>query len=127
MKIKEMRPKQVIWMTESDSLSEAAKCLADEEIGAVLIESASGPVGVFSERDLARAVADEVDLASTPVDEYMTRSPVEVTLESPVTEAIAAMNEFAVRHVVVCDGDDEVGMISARDILRVLQDAGLAV
>ena len=127
MKIKELHPKPIIWMTQSETLAAAAKCLAAEEIGALLIENSSGPVGMFSERDLARAVADDADLARTPVDEYMTESPVEIDLDAPLSDAIAAMNEFAVRHVVVCDGDDEIGMISVRDILKVLVGEELAV
>lgn len=126
MKIRDLHPKRIIWTTDSETLAAAARRLVDEDIGALLVESGSGPVGVFSEKDLARAVADGADLEATPVDEYMTQSPIEIALDAPISDAVAAMNEFGVRHVVVMDGDFEVGMISVRDILKVFPAPSLA-
>lgn len=121
MKVRELNPKRIVWTVESESLSDAAKRLVEEDIGALLIENGSGPVGVLSEKDFVRAIADGADLELTPVDEYMTASPVEISLDAPLSDVIAAMNEFGVRHIVVLDDGDEVGMVSARDVLRALE------
>jgi len=120
MRIEELKPREAITVEPSESLLEAAKHLADDDIGALIVFSSRGPVGVFSERDLARAVADEVDVTFAQVGDYMTESPITVDLRSGLGDAIAKMNDFGVRHVVVTDENDVVGMVSMRDLVALL-------
>ena len=120
MKVKELKPRRIIDVAKEDSLREAARHLADDDIGALAIFDSHGPAGVLSERDLARAVADEVDLDRTPVEDYMTSSPVLVEADSAIGDAIARLNEYGVRHLLVDEQGDIVGMISMRDIVRLL-------
>jgi CBS domain-containing protein len=63
----------VVGVEEGDSLQVAAKRLADEEVGALAVFGPSGMKGVFSERDLARAVSDGVEVDEIPVGEYIPR------------------------------------------------------
>ena len=72
----DLHPRSIIDISKEDSLREAARHLADDDIGALAIFDATGPAGVLSERDLARAVADEADLDETPVEDYMTDAPI---------------------------------------------------
>lgn len=120
MRIADLKPREAITVTPGESLLEAAKHLADDDVGALIVFSPSGALGVFSERDLARAVADEVDVSVAQVGDYMTESPISVDLGSGLGDAIAKMNEFGVRHVVVTDENDVVGMISMRDLVALL-------
>jgi CBS domain-containing protein len=120
MKIAELKPRSAISVTEGDSLRFAAKHLADDEIGVLIVFDARGPAGIFSERDLVRAVADGADLDDEPVDEYMTKAPVSVDENSGLGDAIAKMNEFGVRHLLVLEEKEVVGVISVRDILALL-------
>jgi len=76
--------------------------------------------GIFSERDLSRAVADGVDLDEAEVCEYMTLAPVTVDTDSYLGEVIADMNEFAIRHVVVMKDGEPLGMVSMRDVVALL-------
>lgn len=63
-------------------------------------------MGVVSERDIVRAVADGCDLDETEVCEYMTDAPVVAEEDSVIGDAIAKMNGSGIRHVVVIsDGD----------------------
>ena len=68
-------------------------------------------------------MADGADLDEEPLDEYMTEAPVTVPYSSGLGEAIAKMNEYGVRHLVVVDGRDVIGMISMRDLLVLLGTA----
>ena len=120
MRIRDLKPRDPIGVSASESLRGAAKYLADDEIGILVVWGARGAVGVFSERDLARAIADGVDLDITPVDEYMTESPVVVKLDDPLGEAISKMNEFGMRHVVVVDDSMVCGVSSMRDVIGLL-------
>ena len=123
MMIKELKPRMPVIITKSESLSSAAKLLADEDIGALVVYEPQGLAGILSERDIVRAVADGCDLIGTEVCEYMTEAPV-VTEESAVTgDAIAKMNGSGICHVVVISDGGLTGMISMRDVVALLGTA----
>lgn len=120
MKVRELQPRNVVTVSRGETMRGAAKLLSDDDIGALLVIGSTGLEGVFSERDLCRAVADGIDLDEIEVEEYMTSAPVTVDNDDYLGEAIAEMNEFGIRHVVVMDGDEALGMISMRDIVALL-------
>jgi CBS domain-containing protein len=117
MRISDLDPRSAITVMRGESLRGAAKLLADDDIGALVVFSPNGLAGIFSERDLARAVADEADLDEEQVEDYMTDAPVTVANKDEIRAAIKKMNEFSVRHLVVVDEEDVVGMVSVRDLL----------
>lgn len=120
MRVSELRPRDVVQVSRGESLRGAAKLLSDDDIGALLVMGATDLDGVFSERDLCRAVADGVDLDDAEVVEYMTAAPVTIDNAGYIGEAIAEMNEFGIRHVVVTEDGAPLGMISMRDIVALL-------
>lgn len=120
MKIKELEPRMPITITKSESLESAAHLLTDEEIGALVVYEPQGLVGMLSERDIVRAVADGCDLASTEVCEYMTDSPVVTDEDALIGEAVAKMNDAGIRHLVVTSGNDVCGVISMRDVVSLI-------
>lgn len=120
MKVRDLKPKDAIGVSATDTLRAAAKVLADDEIGILVVWAARGPIGVFGERDLARAVADGADLDETGVEEYMTESPVVVKLDDPLGDVIEKMNEYGMRHVMVADDSSIFGVSSMRDVVGLL-------
>ena len=98
MKVEELKPRSAIIISTIDTLAQAAKRLADDDIGALAVVDSQGPRGVFSERDLVRAVADGADPNGTLVCDYMTQAPLTLQTSAELTEAVAMMNELGVRH-----------------------------
>jgi CBS domain-containing protein len=74
-------------------------------------------VGILTERDVARALADGVDPVETVVGEYMTRDPITVTPGTDAADAAVTMLELGVRHLPVTEAGTVVGMLSSRDLL----------
>jgi CBS domain-containing protein len=120
MKVKDLEPRSPVTVERGENLRAAAKRLADDEVGALIVLTASGAVGVFSERDLTRAVADGANLDEELVEQYMTEAPLTVGKDGTLGDAIAKMNEYGVRHLAVVEKGDVVGMISIRDIMALL-------
>lgn|SRR5687768_12845280 len=120
MKIADLQPRDAVTVSTGETLEGAAKRLADDEIGLLVVYGAGGVAGVFSERDLVRAVADGVELDEEQVGDYMTPAPVAVELQSGLGEAISKMNEFGLRHVLVLDAGELVGVVSIRDVMALL-------
>jgi CBS domain-containing protein len=110
----------------TDDLRTAARALAAEDVGLLVVVDAHGVRGVLSERDLVRAVADEadLDLGQERVRDWATDASalVAVTDETPVTDAAATMLSAGLRHLAVVRGKHVVGVVSVRDLLAVCAD-----
>lgn len=104
------------------TLRSVARLLEREAIGAVLVEGTSGSVGIITERDVVRAVAAGV-VADTEMALHWMRQPlVSVNPQETVVDAARAMAANRVRHLVLMDNDEVVGVVSARDVVPVLVD-----
>jgi CBS domain-containing protein len=113
----------VFSVERSDPLSEAASRMQFNEVGSLAVFDGTRFVGIVTERDLVRAMADGVDAEETSVREYMTEDPVSVSPDTEVTEAAGTMLDLGVRHLPVMVVDEVLGMVSARDLLA---DVGMA-
>ncbi|OAB61845.1 inosine-5-monophosphate dehydrogenase [Leptolyngbya valderiana BDU 20041] len=104
----------------TDTLIEAAATLTRHKVGAAVVTDPAGrPVGVFSERDLARAVADAGAGALTgAVDAVMSTALVSAEPGSGVDELMALMTERRVRHVIIMDDGAMVGVVSIGDVVK---------
>jgi len=75
-------------------------------------------VGIITERDIVRAVADGADSEKTPVHDYMTSDPTVAAPDTEIREAARIMLELGVRHLPVVTPDGHlVGLASVRDLL----------
>jgi CBS domain-containing protein len=101
-----------------DSLEQVAARLQDKDLSALVILNGYRLVGIITERDIVRAVADRRDLADFTASDYMTPEPATVTLDTPLAEVARTMLAYGVRHLPVVVADDVLGMVSARDLLE---------
>jgi CBS domain-containing protein len=101
-------------------LREAAEHMCDRGIGASLVLNGSGAlVGILTERDVLRAVA-QGGVEGTNVAAWMTRDPDTVGVEDTTRQAAELMVRGGFRHVPVVDGDKPVGIVSIRDLMRIV-------
>lgn len=110
-------------------LAEAARRLRQHDMGALLVVDGEALVGIVSERDLVRAVAEGGAAAlALPVAAEMS-SPVETCgPDAEVRELMARMTARRIRHLPVLDGGRVVGVVSIGDVVksRVLEVQGEA-
>jgi CBS domain-containing protein len=100
-----------------ETVRDAARRMAENGCGSVLVVADERLLGLFAERDLlVRVVAAGLDPARTPMREVMTTDPETIGAEEPVGEAIRRMERGSFRHLVVVDGGRVLGVVSTRDI-----------
>jgi CBS domain-containing protein len=108
---------KITTFTPKTTVDEAARLMAERDIGAVLITEGSKLVGIFSERDLLkRVVAAGLDPKATSLADVMTRNPNTLPPHADVREAMRLTVAHGYRHVPVVDGQRVVGIVSVRDI-----------
>lgn len=110
----------VISVAETATLQEAAVKLDELKVGAMVILGEAGSViGVFSERDLARAIARKgVDAMTMAVADCMTRKVVTAHPMDTVDQAMNAMTDRRIRHLPVVDGGELLGVVSIGDLVK---------
>ncbi|TRM85627.1 histidine kinase, partial [Sulfolobus sp. A20-N-G8] len=86
----------------------------------VIITSDAKPIGIVTERDIVRAVADGLSYDS-PIETIMTKGLIMVTPDKDVTEALLIMYQNNIRHLVVINEKGNLlGVVSIRDVARAL-------
>lgn len=101
-----------------ESIADAADRMRFYDVGSLPVMDGRRLVGIVTERDIVRAVADHARLELTPAADYMTPSPATIGPEATVEHAAAVMAALRVRHLPVVDGVELLGMISLRDIVN---------
>ncbi|MCC6748414.1 MAG: CBS domain-containing protein [Deltaproteobacteria bacterium] len=114
------RTQSVLTIPGDATVLEAARQMAQHELGAVVVAEGEVPVGLLTERDvLARVVAVERDAGATPVAAVMSRPVRTIRLGASIAEARRAMVAEGRRHLVVVREDGGLaGVLSMRDLLH---------
>jgi len=108
----------------SQSVREAIGLLAKHRIGALPVMDGDRCLGVFSERDVIYCLAREGTAAlDRPVSDLMSGTPITVTPDTDVIEALSVITRRRVRHLPVLDGEAFVGFISIGDLVKARIDA----
>jgi len=101
-----------------ETLADAAGTMTFHEVGALPVFDDGTIVGIITERDIVRAIAEEADVRTVTVGEYMTPGPIAVSPDTELDEARRLMSRHGARHLPVIDDHGRiVGMLSARDLL----------
>ena len=108
--------KDVLTVDPSDTIGEAAEKMTQAGVGAVVVSDFGRMIGIFTERDLMRAVAGRVHSSEARVREWMTPDPVTMAEDASVEEAGNTMVERGFRHIPVVAGERAVGIVSIRDV-----------
>ena len=105
-----------------DRVSDVIMLLAQKRIGAVPVIDEGGVVGVFSERDVIRCLADGIAAGAAaldgPIRAVMTAPAVTVTPADTVIGALSLMSRRRIRHLPVVEQGRVTGMVSIGDLVK---------
>jgi CBS domain-containing protein len=85
-------------------------------------ELARRPLGLITEADIVRAVADKKDLEQIRIRDLMTMNPTVITADTTVREAAEAMLAGHFRHLPVVGDTGLIGIVDIADVCRALLD-----
>jgi CBS domain-containing protein len=110
----------LIALDAASSCREAARLMGDKRIGAVAVTDAGRVIGLVTERDLATRVLGAGLGAEAPIGEAMRRDVPTIAPKASETECSDVMRDHYTRHLLVQDGAEVVGIISMRDVIRLM-------
>ena len=118
MTLGDFMSRKVLSVAPEDTIGEAAQLMADANVGSSVVLEHGRLIGILTERDLLRAMAQRVHPSEARVREWMTAEPVAVSESTSADEAARLMVEHGFRHLPIVDGDRTLGVVSLRDVMR---------
>ncbi len=125
MQVREGMSEVVLTVGRGHTLREAAAMMAEKGIGAALVGDDETPVpAILTERDVLVSVGAGEDPDAERVADHMSDSVITASPDWSLERAAAEMSRRGIRHLVVYDGPELVGVLSMRDIIRVWTSDG---
>ncbi len=111
---------EVVSINSIADLAAAAKLLTKRRIGAlVVLEAGERLVGILSERDIVRVMAECGSAAlQLPVAQVMTRNVSTCNVNDSISSVMDRMTKGKFRHMPVLDNDRLAGLVSIGDVLK---------
>lgn len=119
MEVRDGMSSVILTVGPGHTLREAARRMTEKEVGAAVVidEETPGP-GVVSERDILNSLGRGQDPDSERVGDHMSGEVISASPGWSLERAAMEMSRRRIRHLVVVDGGELVGMLSMRDIVR---------
>jgi CBS domain-containing protein len=118
MKVEDGMSVQVLTIGPAHTLRAAARMMHARQVGAAVIIDPDAGVGIITERDILRSVAAGENPDTEMAGEHCTQDVVFAARNWTMEAAAAAMVRGGFRHLVVVEGQEVVGLLSMRDIVR---------
>lgn len=125
MQVREGMSDVVLTVGPSHTLRDAATMMAEKGTGAALVADDETPVPcILTERDILLSLGSGEDPDSERVADHMSDSVIAASPDWSLERAAGEMSRRGIRHLVVYDGAELVGVLSMRDIVRVWTSEG---
>jgi len=102
------------------SLVDAAKQMNECKIGALLVMDKGKLAGIITERDVVKALANDTACKGIGIKQVMTTNLLISKPGDDLDYVMAVMIQNNIRHLPVVEESGLVGMLSMRDVVRVL-------
>ena len=113
--IREVVTKRLIGVTVGSTLQQGVTKMVDFSISSLIVTDDAEPVGLITDADVKRAVADGLP-PDTPVEQVMTTGLVTVDISTTIRAVLETMSQQKIKHMLVTERGDIVGIITLRDL-----------
>ena len=119
--IREVMSTKITMVESKTPLQDAIASMASANIGAIIVQENGQPKGIFTERDLLkRVVGKGLPLEGVTIGDVMTPKIISVGPETILKDVVKKMYTMAIRHIVIEENSQVVGIFSIRDVMRQL-------
>ena len=120
MEVRAGMSQTVLTIGPGHTLRDAAAAMSRRKVGAAVVidPEAPGP-GVITERDILLSLGAGEDPDKEQIGDHMSDAVITASPQWSLERAAAEMSRRGIRHLVVYEGSELVGVLSMRDIVRV--------
>ena len=119
MEVREGMSSVVLAVGPAHTLRQAAAKMSEKGTGAALVFDEESPAPrIITERDVLLAVGSGEDPDTAKVADHMSESVISAAPDWSLDQAAEEMTQRGIRHLVIVDRGELVGVLSMRDIVR---------
>jgi predicted transcriptional regulator len=116
--------KSIISVEKTDTIKLAIKKMVHGSIGAVIVTDKNMPVGILTERDILKSIANENMDSEKKVENIMSTPLISINASASLVEAADIMLSNNIRRLLVKEKEKYVGIISQREVQRFIAGPG---
>ena len=121
--VRDVMNKSIISIDKDDTIRMAVNKMVHGGIGAVIVTVKDKPVGILTERDILKFIANEkMDLDNSKVENIMSAPLISVDSSSSLEEAAGVMLTNNIRRLIIKEKDEYVGIISQRELQQFITE-----
>ena len=121
MRVKDFMTTILVTADVDTPVVEAARLMAAEEVGSLIVTRGDEMVGIVTQRDIVEAQLMSSEFyEKLTVGDIMATQVVSISPDADLWQAIALMDQTGKKHIPVVSGNETIGVISATDLIRVL-------
>ncbi len=117
MKVSEIMNK-VLVIDKNEKVKEAAKIMAEHNIGCLVIMEKNKIIGIITERDIIK----NMDKLEKKVSKIMSKNVVVVDYDESIDNAALIMKKHKIKKLPVVKDDELYGIITSTDIIENSED-----
>ena len=116
--VKDIMKKNVLSIDESMSVQDAAQMMSDTDVGCVIVTSKNKPVGILTERDYVKIVAEGKPLV-TKLSGVKSFPLIVTGPDETIWEAAEIMKTRNIHKLPVQDDDTVIGIVTTSDLVKI--------
>ena len=120
MPVKSIMTKDVKTAEASKPLMECVEIMKRFNVGSVVVVEDDKPVGIITERDFIRKLADGYATLGVEVSKLMSKPLTEISPNTTLWEAITLMVRLNIRRLPVVEEGRLLGILTETDVLRLI-------
>ena len=118
IRVIEAMTKRPVVVRPNTYLVDAAKKMLEEDVGSLMVKEGDKPVGIITEKDLIKIVANNTNIKNILIKDVMSKILIEIDPDMDIYDAILKMNKECVRRLPVINKNGKlVGLLTVNDIL----------
>jgi CBS domain-containing protein len=125
VRVKSAMTRKMITLDKGLSVKSAIKLMVKKNIGSIVVtaDSSSDPVGILTERDILKSIAyKRIRPEITKIEEVMSTPILSAEADTTLGDAAQLMIKKNIRRLLVKEGNKYVGIITQRDLQKLMAD-----
>jgi CBS domain-containing protein len=125
VRVKSAMTRKMITLDKGLSVKSAIKLMVKKNIGSIVVtaDSSSDPVGILTERDILKSIAyKRIRPEITKIEEVMSSPILSAEADTTLGDAAQLMIKKNIRRLLVKEGNKYVGIITQRDLQKLMAD-----
>ncbi|MBS7658525.1 MAG: CBS domain-containing protein [Candidatus Bathyarchaeia archaeon] len=115
--VSQIMSKNVITVDSSEKVLRALQIMAEKGIGSVIVIENGKPVGIITERDIAKKLVQDKSTLDKKVKDVMSKPLITVSPDTGIFEALQIMRKNNIRRLPVVSAGKLEGIVTEKDLL----------